>query len=889
MNKVRGWLLRLGELFGRERRERDLAAEMESHLQMHIDENLRAGMSAADARRQALIKLGGIEQTKEMVRERRGLPMLEVLLQDLRFGVRMLSKNPGFTAVATLTLALGIAANATIFSFVSAVMFRRPPVGDPDHVVVVSSINPVSSWGVNLNPFSAPTYFAWKKQNRMFADMAAADPDASSSLTGDGNPERVGIMRTTANYFSVLGVSPQWGRTFSDGEDQTGREHVVILSHEFWERRFAADLGVIGKTIRLNGTGYEVIGVMPAQFVMHSFPAHIWTPVVLGEGQQSAAARENRSLYFFARLKPGVAVTEANAEFQGLARIAEQNFPDTEKGWGATVLTLQDYMIKEFNSGPALVLLMGAVGFVLLIACANIAGLLLARATGGGKEIAVRVAMGAGRLRMIRQLLTEALLLAALGGAAGLALTFWGARLLKSALGFNEAVRVLDLTVDGKVLAFTVGISLLAAVVFGLAPALKAGTSEVYTILKNATGKASAGSRQNRLRSLLVIGEVALAVVLLTGTGLMIKGVVDGMKKGLGFEQGHVLAAFLSLADPPYSGAQKQTAFYRELLTRVENLPGAESAALASTLPAGGADQISFRQKGQENLPPGERFKARYFVVSPRFFETAKIRLIRGRAFSETDGLDSNAVAVVSEVFARQFFPKGNAIGQQVLIDTAGEGGNQWREIIGIVGNVKGWPLEAADDPEIYETFLQRRAAEMALMVRTRGNPDALAPGLREVVWGMDKDQPIASVMSLEERIGNQIAGERLFIQMLGIFAALALTLSGVGLYGLVAYTVGLRTQEIGIRMALGANRIKILRQVVGEGMKLAVTGAAIGMALAVPLPRVLEGLLQNFRVSGTWVYALIPLVISSAALLACYVPARRAARVDPMVALRYE
>jgi predicted permease len=889
MRQLRAWLLRLGELFGRERRERELAAEVESHLQMHIEDNLRGGMSVAEARRQALIKLGGMEQTKENYRDRRGLPTLEVLLQDLRFGARMLSKNPGFAAVATLTLALGIAANATIFSFVSAVMLKRPPVGDPDRLAVISSISPVSSWGVNLNPFSAPIYFAWKHESHLFADMAAADPYASASLTGDGVPERVSAMRTTANFFSVLGVSAQWGRTFTEGEDQSGREHVVILSHELWERRFAADEHLVGKTIRLNGAGYQIIGVMPAKFVLQSFQAKVWMPVVLSEGQQSAAARENRNLYLFARLNPGVTVSEANAEFQRLARVAEQDFPDTERGWGATVLTLQDYMIRQFNAGSAFVLLVSAVGFVLLIACANIAGLLLARATGRGKEIAVRVALGAGRLRMIRQLLTEALLLAALGGAAGLALTFWGARLLKSALGFNEEVRILDLSVDLRVLAFTAGISLLAAVVFGLAPALKSGTSEVYTILKNATGKASAGSRQNRLRSVLVIGEVALAVVLLTGTGLMIRGVVDGMKKGLGFEQSHLLTASLSLPDSKYSGAGKQSAFYRELLAKMENLPGAESAAIASILPAGGADEDSFRVKGQENLPPGERSKARYFVVSPNFFATARIRVIRGRVFSEMDGPGSQPVTVVSEVFARRFFPKGDALGQQVLIDTGGESGAQWREIIGVVGNVKGWPLAAADDPEIYENYLQRPQGEMALMIRTRGNPDALAPGLREVVWGMDKDQPIAGVMSFEERIGNQIAGDRLFVQMLGIFAALALTLSGVGLYGLVAYTVGLRTQEIGIRMALGANRRRILGQVVRDGMKLALTGVALGIVLALPLPRVLEGLLRDFRVSGMWVYLLIPAVICAVALLACIIPARRAARVDPIVALRYE
>jgi predicted permease len=889
MRQLRAWLLRLGGLIRKDQGDTEFSSEVESHLQMHIEDNLRAGMSREDARRQALIKLGGVEQTKEMVRERRGLPMLDVLLQDLRFGVRMLAKNAGFTAVATATLALGIAANATIFSFVSAVMLRRPPVGDPDRVAVISSINPVSSWGINLNPFSAPTYFAWKQQNRMFLDMAAADPYASASLTGDGNPERVSVMRTTANYFSVLGVSAQIGRTFTEGEDRSGREHVVILSHEFWERRFAEDSNVAGKTIRLNGITYQVIGVMPAQFVLQSFQAQIWMPVVLDEGQQSAAARENRNLYLFARLKPGVAIKEANAEFQRLARVAEQTFPDTEKGWGATVLSLQDYMIRQFNAGPALALLMSAVGFVLLIACANIAGLLLARATGRGKEIAVRVALGAGRLRMIRQLLTEALLLGGLGGTAGLALTFWGARLLKSVLGFNEEVRILDLSVDRGVLAFTVGISLLAAVVFGLAPALKAGNSEVYTVLKNVSGKAPAGSRQNRLRSMLVIGEVALAVVLLTGTGLMIRGVVDGMRKGLGFAPDHVLTALVSLPDSRYSDAVKQAAFYRELLAKMENLPGAESAAIASTLPAGGADEISFRLEGQENRPPGERSKGRYFVVSPAFFHTARIRLIGGRIFSTADGPGSHGVAVVSEVFARRFFPKGDAIGQQVMIDTGGDRGSPWREIIGIVGNVKGWPLQATDDPEIYESCLQRPGGEMALMVRTKGAADALAPGLREAVWGVDKDQPIASVTSLEDRIANQIAGDRLFVTMLGIFAALALALSGVGLYGLVAYTVGLRTQEIGIRMALGANRRKILAQVVGEGMKLAVTGAAIGMAVGLPLPRVLEGLLRDFRVSGGWVYLSIPVVISAVALLACYVPARRAAHVDPIVALRYE
>jgi len=526
---------------------------------------------------------------------------------------------------------------------------------------------------------------------------------------------------------------------------------------------------------------------------------------------------------------------------------------------------------------------------VLLIACANIAGLLLARATGRSKEIAVRIAMGAGRLRMVRQLLTEALLLATLGGAAGLILTFWGARLLKSALSFNEEVRVLDLSVDVKVLAFTAGISLFAAVMFGLVPALKSGTSDVFTILKNASTKASAGRGQNRLRSVLVTGEVALAVVLLTGTGLLLTAIIEGFSAGLGFDQQHLLTASLALPDSHYPDGLKQAGFYRQLLAKLESIPGAESAAISTVLPAGGPEEVSFRLKGQENLPLGERSKARYVVVSPAFFYTAKIPLIRGRVFSELDGPGAHRTALVSEVFARRFFPKGDPLGQQVMIDTGGESGAQWREVVGIVGNVKSWPLQTSDDPEVYENYLQQPAGEMAVLVRSKGSPDSMAPGLREAVWSIDKDQPVARVMGIEERIGEQTAGDRLFGSMLGIFAALAVTLSAVGLYGLVAFTAGLRTQEIGIRMTLGADKNRIMRLVLSDGMKLALTGIAIGMIAALPMRRILEGMIHDFRVDASWILPLMAAVIGMVALLACYIPARRATRVDPMVALRYE
>lgn len=889
MMRLRAWFSRFAGIFNKGRRDRELSAEMDSHLQLHIEDNLRAGMSPQQARRGALLKLGGVEQTKENYRERRGLPVVEVLLQDLRFGARMLRKNPGFTLVAVLTLALGIAANATIFSFVSAVLYRRPPVDDPDRLMVVYGTSAAQTFGANLNPLSAPSYFSWKRENQVFSDLAAAEPYDSVNLTGKTEPERIAAIRVTANYFSVLGVAPELGRTFAAGEDQSGHDHVVILDHRFWERKFGSDPNLIAKTIRLNGEDYTVIGVLPQRFKIMSFQAQVWMPLVLNEAQQSAAARGNRSLYLFGRRKPGVSLEQAQANFRTLGTLAAQTFPESENDWGANSVTLQEYLILDFNAGPALVILLCTVGFVLLIACANIAGLLLARATGRTKEMALRIALGAGRMRVVRQLMTEASLIAALGALAGLGLALGGQWLLQMALSFNEAVKMLEMRIDWRVLAFTSAISLFSALLFGLAPALKTWAVEVFPTLKNDSATVSSGKTKNRARSVLVAGEVALAVVLLSGAGIMIKGIAEGLRKSLGFEPQHLLTAQITLPDSHLKEPGKQMEFYRELTERLEAVPGAKSAAITTVLPATGADKIAFRLKGQEDIPAGERSRARHFVVSSHYFETTQTELISGREFSEADDAKAPAVAVVSEEFVKQFFPKGDALGKQLLIDSGDAAANQWREIVGIVRNVKNWPLQFADDPEIYEPYRQHPAGEMAVIVRGSGEPNALAPGLREAVWAIDAEQPIGSIVSMPELLTNETAGDRIMGTLMATFGALALLLAGIGIYGLVAFTVGQRSREIGIRVALGAEKQNILRMVIRDGMKLALIGIAIGMAGALPLPRAFGSLLQDFHITGGWMFVAVPVVIGGVALLACYVPARRAARVDPIVALRYE
>jgi predicted permease len=890
MGWLRAWFSRLAAVLARKNRhEREMNAEIESHLQMHTEDNVRTGMSPERARREALLKLGGVEQTKQSYRERRGLPFLEVLRQDLRFGARMLRKNLGFTLVAVLTLALGIAANATIFSFVNAVVYKRPPVHDPDRVLVVYGTSPKHNWGANLAPVSAPNYFTWKRDNRVFADLAAVERYVSVNLTGAEEPERVDVIRVTANYFPVVGVAPELGRAFTAEEDRPGHNHVALLDYRFWERKFGADPNIVGKTVRLNGEQHTIIGVLPKPFQMMSFHAQMWLPLVLEESQRGKAARETRTLFLVGRLNPSAGTAQAQADLSLLGAVAAQTFPEAENGWGAGCLTLREFGIEEFNADAAMVILLAAVGCVLLIACANIAGLLLARATGRGKEMAVRIAIGAGRMRVVRQLLTEALLIAALGAAAGTALAVAGTQLLHQALSFNEEIAMLDMGMDWRVLSFTTAIAMFSALLFGLAPALRALAVEVFPTLKNDSATASAGRKKSRGRSVLVAAEIALAVVLLSGSGLLIKAFVEELRQNLGFRPEQLLTAQITLPDSRYKEPAKQLAFYRQLAAKLAVAPGVVSVAITNNLPAAGAGFLSFVQKGQESLPLSDHARARYYVVSPRYFETIQGQVLAGRAFTETDDASSPPVALVSEKFVERFFPKGDALGEQILIESGDALGGRWREIVGIVRDVKSWPLNFGVDPEIYEPFAQHPSGEMAVVVRGIREPDALAPSLREAVASIDKDQPIAGIISMPNLLANEAAPDFIFGRIMAIFAALALLLSGIGICGLIAFTVGQRRQEIGIRIALGAEKRNIARIVLQDGLKLTSVGAGIGMLGAFALPRIFQAVFYDFHVAGGWLFAAVPCVIGIIALLACYLPARRAARVDPIVALRYE
>jgi putative ABC transport system permease protein len=808
------------------------------------------------------------------------------LLQDVSYALRQLRKSPGFAIVSVTTLSLGIAVNATMFSLVSGFLLQRPGVSDPDRIVVVSSVNPAPGFHTDASSVSAPNYLTLQQANHVFSDIAANNEYQTVSLGGEKQAEALHADQVSPNYFNVLGVSPQLGRSFAPAEDQPGRDHEIILSYDLWQRRFASDSSVLGKMLRLNRENYTVIGVMPDHFRLLGMTPQLWTPLVLNQTDQPALARKDRSLHLFARLKPGVTLAEARSELATLALRAQHDFPEAEKGWGMAVRTLPDFLIYDFGIRSGLTVLMTTVAVVLVIACANVAGLLLARASSRQRELSIRISLGASRVRIIRQVLSEGLVIAFFGGGIGVLLAYWGIDLARSQLSFNEAISAVPVRLDPNVLLFALGISVVSAVLCSIAPALNASATDINGTLKDEGRALSSGRSHSRLRHVFVTGEIALSLFLLVGTGLLIHGIFSIEHQNLGFQPQNLLTASVSLDAARYKEPPSQLRFVQELLPRLRQLSGVNAASAGSDLPATGPGSVPLQIKDRPELSRNNDLTVRDVVVAPDYFVVAGIPVVHGRLFTETDSGAAPRVVVVNREFVRRYMPDGEPIGKQISLKVGGSG---WSQIIGVTANVKTFSEDTRDDPAVYESFLQRPVASFSLMLRSDAGANGLASSLRNAVAQIDSELPLSDVMTMPAVLDRQKYGDTFFMRVMGIFASLALGLASVGIYGLIAYIVGKRTHEIGIRLAVGASRKNVLSLVLREGVKLSVIGAAIGLTLALPLPKLFDSIFFGIHVHAPELYLVMPGVILAVALLATYIPARRAAKVDPMVALRYE
>jgi putative ABC transport system permease protein len=810
--------------------------------------------------------------------------MIGTLLQDIRYGTRMLWKSPGFMLVAIFTLALGIGANSAIFSVVNAVLLRPLPYKNPEALVKVNG--ELKRQGVDKEPLSYPDYVDFKAQVQSLEHVAAYN-QTSGALTGEGEPERLRGVNVSAELFPLLGVEPVTGRVFSAEDDRLESAPVVLLGHGFWQRRFGADPKVVGREIMLNGRSTTVLGVMPPDF---NFPVQglqrdYWSPLAPSVGRR-ATERGSHYLNVVAGLKQGFTLAQVAGESQSIAaRLAEQ-YPESNTGYGLNVISAHEEIVKDVK--PALLVLLGAVGFVLLIACANVANLLLARATGRQKEIAIRTALGASRLRVVRQLLTESVLLSLLGGSLGLLIAVWGVDLLMAASP-ADIPRVQEVGLDARALSFTLAISVLTGLIFGLAPALQASKLDLNETLKEGGRGSTEGLRRNRVRSLLVVSEIALSLVLLVSAGLLIKSFVRLLEVNPGFNPDHVLAAGVSLPPAKYTEEQKQAAFFRETLERLKASPGIVAAAAVHPLPMSGSNRVNTFQIGGRPIPnPGEEPEAGDRITTPDYFQAMGIPVLKGRVFNEHDSADAPPVLIVNETFARRFFPGEDPIGQRIIIDN--EKNPKGNEIVGIVGDVRHKSLDVEGGAEYYRSYLQSPERSMSLVIRTQAtDPMSIASSIRGVVQQVDQDQPLSTIKTMEQLLAESVAQRHFNMLLLGIFSAVALVLAGIGIFGVMNYSVSQRTHEIGIRMALGAQAKDVLKMVVGQGMILALLGVVIGLVAAFALTRVMSNLLFGVSATDPLTFIGVSLLLAVIALLACYIPARRATRVDPMVALRYE
>jgi predicted permease len=879
-------------LFRRSEVEKELEEEIQFHFEHEVEKHVKAGLPLDEARRRARLAFGGHEQVKEICREARGTSFIELTVQDTKYALRQLWANPTFALVMILTLALSIGANSAIFSVIQGVLLKRLPYPQADRIVRIFLSNKEFP-KFPLNPFD---FRDFRARNHSFESMAAFTR-RDMQLSGMGEPVRLNGFAVTSGYFRVLGLQPQLGREFDFNAELPGNGQQVILSDRVWRTRFGADPKIIGQKITLNMQPFTIIGVMPAgtehpgnmyHAVTYGDTVDAWTPFTF-EGNPNQ--RGSHYMDGFARMKPGVTAEQARAEVKAMMNQIAREHGDNDSGWNVLVVPLYTEIVGATRQ--MLLVLLGAVGIVLLIACANAANLLLARASARQREIAVRLAMGAPRSRVVRQLLTESLLISFTGGALGLALAFAGVKALVLLLP-ADFPRAHDIHVSAPVLGFTFLVSLVTGILFGLAPALQASRTDPKEGLQKGARGATVGRRQNALRNALVVAEVSLACVLLVGAGLMLRSFLNLVHLDPGFRQEHVLTASLSLPHERYSKPEQNVKFFDELTANLNALPGVESAGAGTDLPWTGYDENNggFAIEGKKP-PPNQDFHARYHAATPGYFSALGIPLVAGRFFTEADrGTERDAprkVMIINRAMADLYWPGENVVGRRISFEDAPKKDSDWFTVVGVVGDVKDQPNSTRAEPAYWWSQYQIPFGDMSVVIRARTNPQLLTDALRNEVHKLDPALAVADVKLMDAIVDSSVSTPRFTFALVGLFAGLAILLAGIGAYGVIAYTVSQRTSEFGLRMALGAQRGDLMRMVFAQSARLAVPGTVLGVAMALGLGHVIQSLIYGVSPTDPLILTVVVLLVLAVALVASLVPARRAAQADPMVSLRAE
>jgi predicted permease len=875
---LRNFLRRWRALTHKQELDNQLDDELRFHLDRDIEQNIKNGMTPKDARNAALKAFGRLDQSKEECRDARGVRPLENILRDISYSVRVLLKSYAFTIVVVLTLALGIGANTAIFSFANGILLRPLPYPQSDRLAIVDET--ALKRGVDSMSVSYPNFLDWREQNTVFEDIGLHFGTSRFALSGAGEPVEIRGSRITHGLFEILRVAPQLGRTFTPDEDRPDQDAVVIMGHDLWQKNFGGDPNIVGQKIVLSNRSRTVVGVMPRGF---RFPevSELWVPLAL---TPQMFTRTDHGLNGVARLKDGVTFAAAQAEMDNIAARIEQQNPVTNEGLGVRVTSLHDNLAGDYRE--ALLILLGVVGCVLLVACVNVANLMLARATARQKEFALRAALGASRWRIVRQLLIESLLLAVVGGALGFALSLWALHLLLNAIPIQLPFWM-DFGIDLRVLGFTLGITLLTGLIFGAVPALQTSRVDLNDTLKEG-GRGSGGFR-GRSRSALVVTEIAMSLVLLVGAGLMIQSFLRLRSVNIGLDTKNLFTATVLLPRAKYTAPEQRTGFFKQLVERMRNVPGVQAASATGTLPLSGSNWgRSLTVEGYPVMSVGQAPMIQHTVVTPDYFRTMGITLLAGRDFTDSDTADGPKVTIVDERLARHYWPNESAVGKRVRFGPP-EDNEPWHTIVGVVRSVRHQRMQEDTRESVYLPHQQIPISDLTVVARTTLDPHDVTAAMRNEVKQLDRDQPVSEIATMEEVVAESIWQPRLYATLFAVFGGGALILALIGIYGVMAFLVQTRTHEIGVRMALGATARDVFKLIVGRGMKLTIVGVVIGIAGAIAFTRLMHSLLFNTSATDPFVFIGISVLLSVAAFLACYIPARRAARVDPLIALRYE